>query len=197
MTAHNIFHQKLGIIDGEIQKCCILIHKKEFVITSIVKLCTLNKSFQSETNSNCRLCYMSESFSYQQWNSRTFSWLFPAKVPIFTDFLQHENMIFWPSQEFTRVTQMQNKLLQRPFAKNKYDFSFYVLYQLNHDKIYKMSNTMEIWFPIFLTLTVKIWNEAFILISAPFFLTFSWLFGEFQNFLTHQNFLTFSWLFKF
>ena len=42
------------------------------------------------------------------------------------------------------------------------------------------------------TETVKIWNEAFILISIPFFLTFSWLFGEFQNFLTHMKIY---WLF--
>ena len=45
-----------------------------------------------------------------------------------------------------------------------------------------------------MTLTVKIWNEAFILISIPFFLTFYWLFGEFQNFLTHMKI---SWLFQF
>ena len=95
------------------------------------------------------------------------------------------------------------------WQKNMYDLSFYVLYQLNHDIIYKMSNNTEIYFPIFLhfllatvrlcnhimTLTVKIWNEAFMLISTQFVLTFSWLFGEFQNFLTYQNLLTFSWLF--
>ena len=92
-----------------------------------------------------------------------------------------------------------------------FGLSFYVLYQLNCDIIYKMSIIMEIRFLVLLhfllatvrlrnhimTLTVKIWNEAFILISSPFFLTFSWLFGEFQNFLaTYQNLLTFSWLFK-
>ena len=44
---------------------------------------------------------------------------FSDKVPIFTDFLQHENTIFWPSPKFTRVTQMQKKkeILQRPFGK--------------------------------------------------------------------------------
>ena len=36
-----------------------------------------------------------------------------------------------------------------------------------------------------MTLTVIIWNDGFILISTPFFQTFSWLFPEFQHFLTH------------
>ena len=36
------------------------------------------------------------------------SWLFPDQAPIFTHIL-HENMICWPLQELTWVTQMQNK----------------------------------------------------------------------------------------
>ena len=98
------------------------------------------------------------------------------------------------------------KIAATIWQKNKDDLSFNVLCQLNHDIIYKISNIMEKHFPIFLhfllvtvrlgnhimTLTVKIWNEAFILIWTPFFLTFSWLFGEFQNFLTH---IKISWLF--
>ena len=84
---------------------------------------------------------------------------------------------------------------------------FYVPNQLNHGLIYKMSKNYRKCFLIFLyfflaiarlgnhimTLTVKIWNEAFILISIPFFLTFSWLFDEFQHFLTPMKI---SWLFK-
>ena len=76
-------------------------------------------------------------------------------------------------------------------------------------------NTFPVFLYFFLTIerlgnrnmtpTVKIWNEVIILISIPFSLTFSWRFGEFQNFLTHMkiywlfpDFLrlfTFSWLF--
>ena len=44
----------------------------------------------------------------------------------------------------------------------------------------------------FMTLTTSIWNETFILISTQFFLTFSWIFGKFQNFMTDKiNLLTF------
>ena len=51
---------------------------------------------------------------------------FSDKVPIFTDFLQHENTIFWPSPEFTRVTQMQKKrnIAATIWQKNKYGLSF-------------------------------------------------------------------------
>ena len=90
------------------------------------------------------------------------------------------------------------------------DLSLYVLYQRNHDIIYKMSNIIEIRFPIFLhfrlasmrlsnhimTLT-NIWNEAFVFISTPLFLTFFLTFWGIPKFPdTDQNLLTFSWLFK-
>ena len=40
--------------------------------------------------------------------SNEISWPFPGAFSIFTDLLQHENIIFWPSPETTQVTQMQN-----------------------------------------------------------------------------------------
>ena len=48
---------------------------------------------------------------HQQWNFLTFSRLFPDKVPIFTDFLQHENMIVWHLPEFTRVTDAKKNII--------------------------------------------------------------------------------------
>ena len=71
----------------------------------------------------------------------------------------------------------------------------------------KCPNVIEICFLIFLhflstterlsnritTLTVIIWNEDFILISTPFFLTFSWI-STFPD--PYQNVLTLSCLFK-
>ena len=106
----------------------------------------------------------------------------------------------------------KKNLLQRPCGKKICMIChFNVPNQLNHDIIYKMSNTMEIYFRIFLhfflatvrlsnhimTLTVKIWglhNDINSILPD-----FSWLFGEFQNFLTHIKIyfkiLIFSWIF--
>ena len=53
---------------------------------------------------------------HQQWNFFTFSRLFHDQVPIFADFLQHENMIFWSSHEFTWITHMPKSFLQWPFG---------------------------------------------------------------------------------
>ena len=44
---------------------------------------------------------------HKRWNFQTFSWLFPDQLPIFTDLLQYENMIFWPSRKITWVIQME------------------------------------------------------------------------------------------
>ena len=83
---------------------------------------------------------------------------------------------------------------------------FYISYQLDYGLIYKLSKYYRNMVPnvlVFLTclwlrlsncimtVTVKIWNEAFILILTPFSMTLSF-FGEFQNFLTNINI---SWLF--
>ena len=150
---------------------------------------------------------------FPQVTNNEISWPFPDQVPIFTAFLQHEN-IFLPLPEFTRVTQMQKNLLQRPCGKKICMIChFNVPYQLNHDIIYKMSNTMEIYFRIFLhlflatvrlsnhimTLTVKIWglHNGINSILPDFFLTFWWI-SKFPD--TYQDifkdfnlFLNFSW----
>ena len=125
---------------------------------------------------------------HQQWNFLTFSWLFPDKVPIFADFMQHENMIFWPLPKFTWVTQM--KILCAVLTKSWYNLQNVKYYGNTFPDSHFLLATVRL--SNIMTLTVKIWNEAFILISTPFFLTFSWLFGEFQNFLTH---IKIYWLF--
>ena len=127
-----------------------------------------------------------------------FYWLFAA--------WKYDNLTFVGIHTSQTDAKKKKNSAATIWQKNKYDFSFSVLYQLNHDIINKMSIIIEIRFLIFLhillvtvrlnnhitTLTVKMWNEAFILISTPFFLTFSWHFGEFQNYLTH---IKIYWLF--
>ena len=153
---------------------------------------------------------MMASSGFPRVTSNEISWPFPdyflAKSQFLMTFCSMKYDILTLAGIHTGHTDAK-KLLQRPFGKeNKYDLAFCVLYQLNHGMIYKMSNIMEILFPILLhfllatvrlsnhimTLTVTIRNEAFILISTPFFVTFSWLFGEFQNLLTH---IKMYWLF--
>ena len=127
---------------------------------------------------------------------------FPDKVPIFTDFLQHEN-IFWPSLEFTWVTKMKKKLLQRLFVKKTmFDLSFYVLYQLNHNIIYKRQiiwkyvsrfSCISCWQLWDWATTSWHWQSKFEMRPSYWYqLHFSWLFGEFKNFLAH---IKIYWLF--
>ena len=138
---------------------------------------------------------------HQQWNFLTFSRLFPDQVPIFTDFLQHENMIFWSLQEIALITQMQKKCCSD---------HFYVPYQLNYGLTYK-TNVIEIRFLIFvhfLSITERLSNHNHDIdshdlewglhidiysIFSDFFLTFSWI-STFPD--PYQNLLSFSWLFK-
>ena len=143
---------------------------------------------QSQSSHGSPAMKFLDLFPTFSWQNRNFYWLFAAWK---YDFLTFATI-------HTGHTDAKKIIAATIWQKNTYNLSFYVLYQLNHDIIYKMSNTMEIRFPIFLHFllatmrlsnhimmcTVKIWNEAFILISTPFFLTFSWLFGDFKNFLT-------------
>ena len=125
------------------------------------------------------------------WQSANFYWLFAAPK---YDILTFEGI---------HVHHTDTKeLLQWSFGKRYMICHFDVPYQLNYGLIYKMSKHYRNTFPNFLAFlagicgthwankswhhrTVKIWNEGFKLISTPFFLTFSWLLGEFQNFLTY------------
>ena len=47
-------------------------------------------------------------------------------------------------------TDTRKKYCSDHLAINKYDLSLFVQYKLNHILMYKMSNTIEICFPIFL-----------------------------------------------
>ena len=124
---------------------------------------------------------------------------------MFVQIKQNASIQFFDSSEYPEWCRV-------PIGQQQWNFlTFYMPYQLNYGLIYQMAKYNRNMFPNFLaflvadcetkqpyhnetimTLAVKFWNEAYILISTPCFLTFSWSFGEFQDFLAN---ITIYWVF--
>ena len=132
---------------------------------------------------------------FPQVTSDDISWLFPDQVPIFTDYLQYKNMIFWPSWEFTWVTQLEKNIVAIIWHKIIMICHFYVPYQLNYGLIFKYPKYIEIRFLIFLYFFLaiaRLGNRIMTLADSPslewglhtdnnsIFLTFSWLLVNFK-----------------
>ena len=145
---------------------------------------------------------------FPQVTSDAISWPFPDQFPIFTDFLQHKNKEFWPSREFTWVTQMEKIIVAIIWHKSIMICHFYVPYQLNQGLIYKMSKNYRTRFSYISFWRLRDWATPswhwqskfgmrpsywYQFHFPDFFLTFWWI-SKFPD--PYENLLTFSWLFK-